>query len=222
MKKILIAILLLSLPGCLKTRSEISGTSDRQAVQDLKPEVQQAADKEVRIQDAEANIRQLTGRIEALEQRLNSDLAGRQKEDQGKIATQNQLIEQLRIHEDKLLKVESEVAELRNAKNVSVALPVEGPKKGNAEKASADPDSWKEAEALFEKKEWTKSVLAYQKYREQNPKGRNFPDATYKIGVAFHEMGKKEEARAFYEEAVKDYPRSNAARKSQFRLKSLK
>jgi TolA-binding protein len=40
--------------------------------------------------------------------------------------------------------------------------------------------------------------------------------------VAFHELGKKDEAKAFYEEVVKDFPKSNAARKAQFRLKSLK
>lgn len=202
--------------GCLKTRGEIVETSDRRVQQEIKPEAQQAADKEVRLQEAEANIRQLNGRIEALEQRLNSDLVERQKEAEARATTQAQLVEQLRLHEERFAKLEAESAARAQAPAPSAPVRVSG------EKSAETSDSYKEAEALFEKKEWTKAILAYQKYREQNPKGRNFPDATYKIAVSFQELGKKEEAKAFYEEVVKDFPKSNAARKSQFRLRSLK
>lgn len=219
MRNLFALMLMLVLCGCLKTRNEIYETDDRVASQQIKPEEQHAAEKESRVQEAEANIRQLNGRIESIEQRLNSDLAEKQKDNELKAATHAQLVEQLKLNEERLAKLEAELAELKAPKSNQIPAAV----KIGGEKTSAEgPDSWKEAEALFEKKEWTKSILAYQKYREQNVKGKNFPDATYKIGVSFHELGKKEEAKAFYEEVVRDYPRSNAARKAQFRLKSLK
>jgi TolA-binding protein len=219
MRKLIILVSAMSMFGCLKTRSEIPETEDRVAAQQIKPEEQHAAEKEARVQEAEANIRQLNGRIESLEQRLNSDLTEKQKDNELKNSTQAQLIEQLKINEEKLAKLEAELAELKNQK---VAMPATAVKVGGEKTSAETPDTWKEADALFEKKEWTKSILAFQKYREQNPKGKYFSDATYKIGVAFHELGKKDEAKAFYEEVVKDFPKSNAARKAQFRLKSLK
>jgi TolA-binding protein len=45
--------------------------------------------------------------------------------------------------------------------------------------------------------------------------------ATYKIGVCFQELGMIEEAKAFYDEVIAKYPKSNEAAKATSRLKAM-
>jgi TolA-binding protein len=78
------------------------------------------------------------------------------------------------------------------------------------------------AQEFFVKSEWKKAILSFQKYTDESPKGKNVPDAKYKIGVCFQELGMKEEAMAFFEEVVANYAATEAGKKSKARLAKLK
>ena len=60
--------------------------------------------------------------------------------------------------------------------------------------------------------------MAYQKFRDQNPKNKKFAKATLKIGLAFNELGLKDEAKTFLEEVVAKFPQSEEAKQAKSKL----
>ena len=92
----------------------------------------------------------------------------------------------------------------------------------NAPSSDNPKTQFQAAEAAFEKKAWKEAILDYEKYRKAFPKGKEFPAATYKIGVSFQELGMADEARAFYEEVIAKFPKGKDAKSAQARLKALK
>lgn len=75
-------------------------------------------------------------------------------------------------------------------------------------------DSW------FEEKRYREAILAYQKIRETWPTSRYLPDALYKLGISFEQLGLKDEARQFLEEAAK-FSGQDAGKKARERLRQL-
>ncbi len=89
--------------------------------------------------------------------------------------------------------------------------------------ASDNPKTqFQAAESNFEKKAWKEAILDYEKFRKAYPRAKEFPAATYKIGVSFQELGMVDEARAFYEEVIAKFPKGKDAKSAQARLKGLK
>lgn len=215
--------LLLLLTGCLQTRSEIAESDEKKVQQNQITSMQQKkADDEIRFQEFEASLRQTNGRVEALEHRANLDLENKQRESSGGAQTQKQMIDQMKVFEETIARLEARVAELESRKSTTAVVGgAVKPNAGNATKDS-EPSSYMEAEQLLNQKEWKRAILSYQAYREENPKGKKFADATYKIGACFQELGKKSEAKAFFDEVIEKFPKSEAARKATFRLKNLK
>lgn len=76
-------------------------------------------------------------------------------------------------------------------------------------------DSW------FAEKDYRGAIFAYQKAREGWPKSRHLPEALYKLGLSFLELGRKEEASAFLEEAAK-FPAQDAGKQARAKLNDLK
>lgn len=75
-------------------------------------------------------------------------------------------------------------------------------------------DSW------YVEKQWRAAILEYQKIRETWPKSRQLPDSLYKLGVCFLELGLKDEARLFLEEAAK-FTAQQAGKDARAKLKDL-
>ncbi len=75
-------------------------------------------------------------------------------------------------------------------------------------------DSW------FAEKQWRAAILEYQKIRETWPKSKQLPDSLYKLGVCFLELGLKDEARLFLEEAAK-FTAQQAGKDARSKLKDL-
>ncbi len=103
----------------------------------------------------------------------------------------------------------SATAKTESSKKESAAVPASG-------------TAYDIAQDFFGKKEWKKAILSYQKYVDENSKGKNVADAKYKIGVCFQELGMKEEAMAFYEEVIANYAKAEAGKKAKIRLAKLK
>ncbi len=72
----------------------------------------------------------------------------------------------------------------------------------------------------FAEKQYREAILAYQKIRETWPTSRYVPDALYKLGLSFLQLGLRNEAKQFLEEAAK-FPAQDAGKQAREKLKQL-
>lgn len=224
MNKISYRIFVLSaavlLTGCLKTRSEVSDTGQKAVYGKKNVENQmeaQAAVAQAPAEEKDELIRNLNGRVEVLENQLTALVKEKESlttQDSQKIVL---LQEALAKMEAQLHKFETEAAPKPEEETPKSSDEAEG-KTVVAKKLG----TYESAEQYFAKQEWKKAILSFQKYTDEAPRGKNVPDAKYKIGVCFQELGMKEEAMAFYEEVVANHSKTTAGKKSKARLASLK
>jgi TolA-binding protein len=204
----ILATTLLVSTGCLKTRSEVRAM-EAQHEQKEKVAAQQKAEALSKVDDLSEQNRSLMGRVESLETRLSESERAREEQ---KIKVENAELamkEKLSVYEETINKLE---AQLKEAGNKPVA-------KGKPGKIM---NSFDKGDSAFDAKDWKEAILNYQKYRDQNPTGKRYSEATYKIGVSFQELGMKSEAKAFFDEVVEKYPKSQSATRAKTRLKNLK
>lgn len=214
MKKLIVFVALLGISGCLKTRSEVSEQDEQKQVQHQITEIRQSkADQELRSQSFENELRSLYGKIEVLERRLNESQQNNGMQERELAKQTKDLVDQMKIFEESLANLSGRVERLEKAPKAEAETKPSTDKKKSA---------WDRAEELFLKKDWKNAALNYQEYNEQNPKGANVSMATYKIGVCFQELKMKSEAKNFFDETIKSFPNSPAARKAKYRLNQLK
>ncbi len=214
---------LLLLSGCetLMTRGDIREAEQKQKVHDQVVTLQRnTAETNNRFSDIEDDLRSLNGKVEVLENRLST--SGQDKE---KV---RQMLEQQGMDSNKKLMIlQEEVSKLNERMEAMsaelAAIKSAAMSEGGSDRVTAAPKgAFEIAEELFVQKEWRKAILNFQKFRDANPKSKQFAEATYKIGVSFQELGMKDEARTFYEEVIAKFPNSGEAKKAKTRLKSLK
>jgi TolA-binding protein len=237
MTKLLLALLIISTAGCLRTREEVNEMETSKQVQSQVSQVQKTkADSENKVLVLQDELRQLNGRLDVLERRAeqvtpatatgptNTDVLEQMKIFEQSNAAMKMKIEEL---EQKIANLQKSPAasEKMSGEKISAAIAskekdVKEPKEAKESKNSKN--EYEEAEAAFGKKEWKTAILSYQNYRDANPKGKNYADATYKIGVSFQELKMKDEAKVFFEEVLQKFPKSPSARKAKFRLGQFK
>lgn len=221
--KVFVVLLMTSifLTGCLKTRNEVRESEQRQVMQQQVVSMQKTnADSTSRVSDLEEQVRELTGRVDVVENRLGQSSSGVENALKSSQEQSKDLNQKVMILQEALLKMEKEIfaqnAEINALKAQKAAAQAEAAAK------SIKKDHYEVAQKSFEDKEWKQAILSYQKYRDENPKGSKFADATYKIGVSFQELGMKDEAKTFYDEVATKFPKSEEARRAKIRLKGLK
>lgn len=201
----------LVLTGCLKTRAEMGEVEAQRTQQTQISTIQQSkADQESKLYALQDEMRNMMGRLEALERKEHENVQ--------KGPTNQELIEQMKIFEQTITSLRTKIEEL----DAQIKNP---PKLGGETAVVAAPaksTAWDVAEDLFNKKEWKNAILKYQSYRDQFPSGPNYAMATYKIGVCFQELKMKDEAKVFYEEVIQKFAKSPTAKKAKFRLNQLK
>lgn len=213
-KAILLSILALSLSGCLKTRSEISGTRSQQEAQAQ----QQAAQRELQQQEINDQIRSLVGRIDVLESQMSTISekvvekgVASQEGEKKKVERLDALEKVISEMDLKLLALSNEIrVYLKSQKATKKAAPQKP--KGNFARAEDD----------FKAKRWKEAIVGYEKYRELNPKGRRYAVSTYKIGVCFQELSMADAAKSFFQEVLDKFPKSSEAKKAKYRLSKIK
>lgn len=219
-----VALLVMSsLVGCLQTRSAVKEQEEKQVLKKQVATLQQStADVSSRFQDLEDDMRKVNGRLEAVENRINQTSAKIEKGDSTvelKFKEQN---EKMAAYREEITHLSTELENLKT----QMATLQEEQKRAAAVTQQAVKEKEKGpfsiAEEKFEQKNWKEAILDYEKYRKANPKGKQFPEATLKIGIAFQELGQGDVAQAFYEELVAKYPKSKEAGKAKTRLKNLK
>lgn len=217
-----LAVSFLSLTACetLMTRGDVREAEQKRQMQDQVVTLQRTtADTNSRFADIESDLRTLNGRLEVVENRVGQNSQDREKT--------KGLIEQHSTENSKKIQILSdEVAKLHEKLDAMTAeltaMKQAAADAQQAEKQAPKKDLFELAEESFQKKDWRKAILNFQRFRDTNPKNKLFPEATYKIGVSFQELGMKDEARTFYDEVIAKYPNSSEAKKSKTRLKSLK
>jgi len=212
--------------GCvnLKTRSDLRGQGDaepqRQTVRQQREQAREYVEPKpvaavARAEEYDEQMRALNGRIDAVENHLSQVNAAQAGEKQSVTEMAKYTDKKFLAYEEELKKLEARVAALSEEVARLRAPPA-------AAAAPKGKTSYDEAESLFEAKKWKEAIVNYQKYRDSNPKGKMYADATYKIGVCFQELKMKDEAKAFFDEVISKFPGSKEAKKAAFRSKSLK
>lgn len=210
--------------GCLQTRNDVHESEQRNVMQQQVSSLQKTnADVGNRFSELEEEIRALNGRMEVAEnkqEQSHSVMEGNLKssKQQGK-----DLNEKLGVFQEALEKMEKQIENLTSEVQSLKAKSTNS--SGNSEEPASPHSSkgvYEAAQSHFSKKEWKQCILKFEKYREGNPKGSHFSEATYKIGVAFQELGMVEESKTFFDEVIKKFPKSEDARRAKIRLKTLK
>lgn len=221
------SVMCLSLTACLKTRTDVRESEQKQVMQQEVTKLQKTnADVSSRFSDVEEDMRNLRGRVEVLEHK--KDQGAQDAESAKKFATDQSADanKKIALLQEGLTNLEKTVFQLNAEVNALKAEKAAMVAQNAAAQAKAATDAKKGPYELgqesFEQKDWKKAILNYQKYRDDNPTGKKFADATYKMGVSFQELGMKDEAKTFYDEIVTKFPTSNEAKKAKIRLKSLK
>lgn len=220
---IAIATLFLSslLTGCLKTRNDVRENEQSQVMQQQVVTLQRTnADVTSKFSEIEEQMRELNGRVDIVENKLGKNDSNIESSMKAAHQQNQDLNQKVVLLQEALTKMEADVhalsAEIQAVKAEKAA--------SNAERAAkqAKADVLDMGRDFFEKKDWKQSILNFQKYRDDHPKGKNFAEATYKIGVAFQELGMTDEAKTFYDEVVSKFPKTDEARRAKTRLKGLK
>jgi TolA-binding protein len=209
------------LTGCaLETRNGNREQEERQVLRKQVTTLQATtADVNARFQDLEDGQRRLQGRIEAME--LQSKQSG-SASSKTQAAAEQRMKEIDAAYREEFIKMRTEIDGLKS----QLSEMQEGQRRSSqaaaASAAASEKDPFASAEDKFGKKAWREAILDYQRYRKDNPKGKQFSTATYKIGASFQELGMVDEARAFYEEVVSKFPKSKDATRANAKLKALK
>lgn len=227
------------LTGCLQTRAELRGDTDASQGLPEQTRSQQAQQKvaqntsgstaapvalppkavpvATRFEEVDEQMRQLSGRVDVVENQLNQLNAAAANEKGSGTAEKKALEDRLLIYEEAIKKLEAQVQALEEARKTPTTQA--GSSKASA---SAGLQIHAEGDAHFKGKKWKDAIVSFSNYRDQFPKGKNYADATYKIGVCFQELGMKDQAKPFLEEVISKYPGTKEAQKASFRLKSTK
>ena len=89
----------------------------------------------------------------------------------------------------------------------------------NKESSQSKSSALIEAKNLFEKESYESAISKFQKYRDENPKGSQYPEATFYIGQSFKNLKMPIEAEVFFKEIVNLHPQSLWASRAKKILK---
>ena len=199
--------------GCLMTRDGVQQAEQKKQMSDQFQNIQKTqADSMNQQNEILEQQRKVLGRIESLE----AFEANRAKE---QAQQKEQALEREKLLKDELLALREELAQVKSA----VATLAAGTAAAGAPSSGGEGASpLQAANEAFSTQEWRKAVLLYQKFRDKNPKSKWMPEATYKMGVSFVELGMKEEAGELFKDIVAKYPKSEYHSKAKAALRKLK
>lgn len=214
-------LLVLLLTGCLQTRNEAKTSESRQMMQQQVTTLQKTnADVGSQISEFNERMRELTGRVEEAENKMSASHQSLETAAKANQLANVENAQKIVLLQETLAKMETQnlqmAAEIQSLKNDRGAS-----SNASSTKAS-EKDSFQAGQDLFVRREWKRAILYFQKYRDENSKGKNLAEATYNIGVSFQELGMKDEAKTFYEEVITNFSKTEFAKKAKSRLKNSK
>ncbi|HTL12277.1 MAG TPA: tetratricopeptide repeat protein [Bdellovibrionota bacterium] len=231
MKKVVLLCVGLSLAcstgACLKTRAQLKDDDDSGSMPN-QPEAVKPQGGYV-VDELKSEITRLTGRVEDLEHQLKEARESAQEKDKGP----NPKDLEKRIGE-----LENAQANmLETIQKMEKNSQSRGGGEGAFEKAKAsfkekdyegainhlnvylrdsDADKAEEAtflrgEAYYSLKQYKKAIVDYSKFPEKYNKSKLLPEALWRIGQSFDNLGMKDDASAFYQELIEKFPKNSRA-----------
>ena len=161
---------------------------------------------QARLRDSEEfkkEIMVLTARVQALEQKIVAE-ESRTRE----VKTKASYEAVKKLHEEK--KYDEAVEMAREVIHVN-------PKGEEGKKTQ-----FLMAQSLYSNQDYASAALEFGEYKKSFPKDALVPEATYHQAQAFKSMGKKSEARLFFQEVIEKFPKTAFAAKAKSDLKKLK
>lgn len=213
--RILILIIAFFLQACLQTRQEAKEVEARQVMQQQMSNLQRtSAEINEKFNEVDQALRSQSGRLDVLENHVKQEVPTQKAK---QLEMDQEQDKKLTLLEESIQALQGQLATMEaGLKSAQTKQAPDKEKKSNAK------ELWDSAQGLFSQKDYKKSILAYQKYRDQNPRGKNVPEATYKIGQSFLELGMKDEAKTFFDEVISQFPNSEAAKKAKAKIKGIK
>ncbi|MGE0614755.1 MAG: tetratricopeptide repeat protein [Bacteriovoracia bacterium] len=231
-------ILFISGVGCLKTRADLRGDND-QNTRSGQTEPGEIRGNSYAIDEIKSEINRLNGRIEDIERARQADKAS-----SGKDANEAR-IKQL---EDRIAEMEIALTATQEALKKAQTAPPKDPgelfdtgkkqhiagkldeavKSFSAYLAAAPSGGHVEdayflrGESHFSLRNYKKAIADYSQFPEKYNRSRHMPQALYKIGLSMENLNMATEAKAFYQELVEKYPKSNEAKLIKAKLNSGK
>jgi TolA-binding protein len=227
-KNVLLLVVLVGfLPACLQTRSQlrdspqgaskieskpivfsqngkITGNSNNVTSAPVAaPQISKEAQTDSRFEDVNKDFRQLYGKVETVENQMNQ------------LKENKALEEKIAQLESKIALLETTVVDLNTKSKKEPVAPAK------STSTKADKNELAAADQFYSDKKWEDAILAYEDFRKQNPKGKSYAEATYKIGVCFQNLGMKDDAKAFFKEVVDKYPSAKEAGLAKSKLKKI-
>lgn len=189
------------------------------------------------VEDKDELIRNLNGRVEVLENQLAS-LQKTHEEEKQLASEKMNLLQEALTKLQKQVNGEDVVTDVKSSdttvatggfassdeieSKIDAKMTVRPDPKAPTTTEVPKGNSYEVGQSHFDKKEWKKAILSFHKYTDDAPKSKLIPDAKYKIGISFQELGMKEEAMAYFEEVVANYGATDAGKKAKSRLTKLK
>jgi len=75
-------------------------------------------------------------------------------------------------------------------------------------------------EVLFSSKDYASAALEFAEFQKNYPKDKRVPNAIYRQAWSFKNLGKNKEARLFFEELIKTYPKHGLVARAKRDLKN--
>ncbi|MBC86529.1 MAG: hypothetical protein CL677_05055 [Bdellovibrionaceae bacterium] len=215
-KSFVVILLFLLSAGCLRTRADIQAEDSK--MQELQ---QEKATLTLQLQEMQEDMRGMIGRIDGLETQLQDQQSKEQEE--------TKEADKFKLFEEALLSIEKQLREIKeevkkvqeDIQNNKKAIEKNRLAKAKKAKEKIPKGNYARGSYYYSKKDWRKAIGGFREYRKLNPNGRRYLDATFKIGVAFHELGMSTEAKVFYDEVIAKSPKSKEAKKARIRLQAL-
>jgi len=206
----------------LMTRSEVKETEQKKQMEDQVSTLQKTnADANSRFDEVEEDLRKTHGRLDVVENQINVvNAQDRQKTKEAQDQQVLALSQKVDLLQQEVVKLDNQMAAMSAAMLASANKPDDT---ATAKTPSGAPKTlFDVGEEQYTKRDWKKAILSYQKFRDTNPKSKRYPEATYKIGACFQELGMKDEAKTFFDDVIAKFPNSVEAKKAKIRLKTLK
>jgi tol-pal system protein YbgF len=78
------------------------------------------------------------------------------------------------------------------------------------------------AESYYANQDFALAALEFNKYKRAYPRSKNLPNAIYRQASSFKNMGKKTEAKLFYQELIDRYPKHPLTKKAKRDIKTVR
>jgi TolA-binding protein len=223
--------LCLTLVGC-KTKSEVRREQELEKVkQDVREAKMNRADLETVTDELRADLTRLSNNIEEQTELQKGQLDDLKKE-LLTVGTRIQALEQRAAAEDTAAKAAADSRSkqtLENGKRLydeeKYDDAVDILKGVIANKPHTDDARHAQllvADCYFASHDYASAALEYEKFKKDYPKDSMVPNATYRQAQSFKNLGKKTEAKLFYQELIDRFPKNPLASKAKQEMKHLK